>query len=81
MEMRCPWRLHGDLHTPAKGGIVQFKCRSRLCGAKRGVVIIHRFSTEDAKLIETLRFRDPAFREKEVRNGGYHAKEAQLGRG
>jgi len=54
MQLRCENKLQGVLEE----GIVELKCSSRFCGAKSGVVVIHRFSTESGKLIGTSRFRD-----------------------
>jgi len=41
------------------GEILEVKCRSGRCGAKRGVVVLHRFDIRTSKLVDTLRFRDP----------------------
>jgi hypothetical protein len=41
------------------GGIVEVKCRNGQCGARRGVVVLHRFDGRTGQLVETLRFRDP----------------------
>lgn len=56
--MRCEYKLLGIINKPAIGGIVELKCSSRFCGAKAGVVVLHRFSTETGKLLGTSRFRD-----------------------
>lgn len=55
MELRCDHRLHGHID----GEVIEFSCRSRLCGKRPGVVVIHRFSLITGKLIETKRFREP----------------------
>lgn len=55
MELRCDHRLHGHIDE----GVIEFSCRSRLCGKRPGVVVIHRFDVTTGKLIETRRFRDP----------------------
>lgn len=46
----------------ATENIVTFKCRSNRCGARRGTVVLHRFSTVSGALLGTSRFRDPGYR-------------------
>lgn len=58
MDLRCPHKLLGVIVAPAAGGIVELKCGSRFCGARSGVVVLHRFSTEDGRLINTKQFKD-----------------------
>lgn len=66
MEMRCQHKLHGIID----GDVIEVKCGSALCGAKPGVVVLHRFSASNGGLIETRRFKDPTYR-----------KESSSGRG
>lgn len=54
-EFRCPSKLHGAMDDE---GFFEVKCRSRFCGAKPGVVVLHRFKVS-GELIETVRFKDP----------------------
>jgi len=58
MDMRCEHKLLAIIVTPAPGGEIELKCSSRFCGAGAGVVVLHRFSTENGDLIGTSRFRD-----------------------
>jgi hypothetical protein len=58
VDLRCEHKLLGVLLEPAPDGVVELKCSSRFCGARAGVVVLHRFSTETGKLIGTSRFRD-----------------------
>jgi hypothetical protein len=55
MELRCQHRINAVID----GDVIEISCRSRLCGKRPGVVVIHRFSVTTGKLIETKRFRDP----------------------
>jgi hypothetical protein len=65
MELRCPNGIKfGELSTE----FIEVKCRSKRCGAKPGIVVLHRF-THSGELVKTLRFRDPAFRKEVTRNG------------
>jgi hypothetical protein len=53
--MRCLNSLHGLIF----GGAVEVKCRSRRCGARSGVVVLHRFDLDTGELIDTRMFKDP----------------------
>lgn len=55
MDLRCPYKLHGLLHAD---GVLEVRCKSRKCGAKPGVVVIHRFKIPSGELIDTRRHRD-----------------------
>jgi len=58
VELRCEHKiLHGILDT--KNHVVEFKCRSARCGARPGVVVIHRFDALTGVLLRTDRFKDP----------------------
>lgn len=61
IELRCQNKMHGILSDE---GIVEVKCDSRKCGARPGVIVLHRFSLADGSPIETLRFKNP---DKEVK--------------
>jgi hypothetical protein len=68
-ELRCD---NGILFGILDGEqVIEFKCRSRRCGARLGVVVIHYFSVVDGLLVKTDLFKDPATtNKKEVQNGG-----------
>lgn len=65
MELRCEHKLVGVL---TDDGVLEVKCNSRFCGHEPGVVVIHRFSVEDGKLIETKRYKDTPVITKELKN-------------
>lgn len=54
-ELRCDAKLHGIIIGDE---VIEVQCRSRFCGYKPGIVVLHRFSTVDGELVETLRFKD-----------------------
>ncbi len=58
MELRCAFKLHGILLT-SSCGTLEVKCDSQLCGASKGLIILHRFDLETGDLSETLRFKQP----------------------
>lgn len=60
-ELRCAGKLQAKLLDD--GDIIEIKCDSRVCGAGRGVVVLHQFNLVTGE-VKTLRFRDPACREK-----------------
>ena len=55
MDLRCP----GKKQAALVGDLIEVKCDSRICGAGRGVVVLHRFHPVSGELVETKRFRDP----------------------
>jgi hypothetical protein len=64
MDLHCE---NGIKFAELHDGILEVKCRSRRCGAKRGeTVVIHSFSAYDGSLIETRVFRDPTFQNRRV---------------
>jgi hypothetical protein len=68
MELRCDSRiLHGIMVTEGSG-VLEIPCRSRWCGKRPGVVVLHRFNVCSGELIETLRFSEPEL-SKEGSNG------------
>lgn len=67
--LRCDAKLHGIL---VGDGLIEVKCQSRFCGAKRGVVVLHRFSMSDGNIVTTLRFREP----ENPREEGEHARDS-----
>lgn len=65
MELRCDSSiLHGIMVAE---GVLELPCRSRWCGKRPGVVVLHRFNIQTGELVETLRFSEPKV-EKEGRN-------------
>lgn len=55
-DLRCPYKRHGILISSST---LEVKCSSALCGAKPGVVVLHRFDLETGDLTETVRFKEP----------------------
>jgi hypothetical protein len=55
VKLRCS----GTTHAHLDGEVLEVKCDSRICGAERGVVVLHRFSTATGQLLETKKFSDP----------------------
>jgi hypothetical protein len=55
-EIRCRGKLHGIL---IGNDTVEIKCRSALCGAKSGVVVLHEFNVHTGQIIKTRKFADP----------------------
>lgn len=70
-ELRCGSRI---LHGKHEDGILEVTCRSRWCGKRPGVVIVHRFDLQTNELIETRQFKEP----KEVTNHGSSDASAAL---
>lgn len=59
MDVRCPGKKHAEVIEPAEGGLIDIKCDSRICGAGRGRVVIHRFTTATGALVATRTYRTP----------------------
>jgi hypothetical protein len=58
VDMRCANKKHAVLTTPSTDeGVVEFRCDSRWCGAGNGVIVLHRFSTVDGRLMDTHKYR------------------------
>lgn len=56
-ELRCP---NGILFGTFDDGIIEVKCRSARCGARAGVVILHRFDIHNLDVpLVTMVFQDP----------------------
>ena len=60
MELRCGSKI---LHCEIDGDTIKVACRSRWCGKRRGVTVIHHFDKNTGSLIETTRFADPTTNE------------------
>ena len=57
-DLRCiSKKRHGILD--AEGHTLEVKCNSRICGAQRGVVVLHRFNLLTGELIETHKYKEP----------------------
>ena len=54
-ELRCPSKKHAELAD----GLIEVKCNSRFCGARDGVVVLHRFDALTGDLVVTNQFKDP----------------------
>jgi len=61
VELRCSTKMHGLIEE----GCIEVRCRSKLCGAQSGVVIIHRFSIDSGELVDTRKFLTPSRRVKD----------------
>ena len=58
-ELRCPNRkLFGVIDQ--EDGVLEVKCNSNRCGARVGVVILHRFDIHKGIFLETRSFLDPS---------------------
>lgn len=55
-ELRCPNRI---LFGVLDDRVIEVKCKSNRCGARAGVVILHRFNADTGDFLETKVFRDP----------------------
>jgi len=54
MELRCESKKHGELIEP--GQTIEIKCDSRFCGARPGVIVLHKFDVTSGELVGTNRF-------------------------
>lgn len=59
MDLRCS---SGIKFAELEGDVLSVKCRSRICGAERGTVVIHEFDIRSGQELRTRIFRDPAVR-------------------
>jgi hypothetical protein len=59
MELRCDHTMHGILNN----GTIEVKCGNSRCGARSGVVVLHRFDLKTGQLIGTDRYKDPVRKE------------------
>lgn len=57
--LRCPSKKHAVLISDH---VIEVKCNSRFCGARRGVVVLHRFDLISLQMT-THTFTDPARKE------------------
>lgn len=73
VELRCQFTMHGILLGE---DTIEMKCHHFRCGARAGTVVLHRFDAITGDLVETLRFKDPNW--KEVRKNGASNKRTPL---
>ena len=69
MELRCDWKKHAILIL--EKGLVEVSCDSQLCGRRKGVVVLHRFSVSTGELVETKRYREPPINRREETSANY----------
>jgi hypothetical protein len=70
MELRDEeGNLQAVFHPP---DILEIKCRSRLCGAQPGVIVLHRWKLPEGTL-ETKRYKDPARAGREEASASDHS--------
>jgi len=55
MDLRCHAKKHGTIND----GVIEIKCKSRWCGVRPGVIVIHRWSTTTGEPLKDLRFKEP----------------------
>jgi hypothetical protein len=55
VDLRCDGKLHGRVEDT----VFEVTCKSRFCGWKPGVVVLHRFSVVSGELINTRLFKNP----------------------
>lgn len=55
-ELRCDHAMHAIITDE---GDIEVVCRSRYCGSRSGVVVLHRFSSQSGKLLSTRKYRNP----------------------
>ena len=60
MELRCGSGILHGIMVSAGTGILEVPCRSRWCGKRAGVVVLHRFQLDTGELVGTLRFSEPS---------------------
>jgi len=61
MELRCDSKKHGELIVP--GEVIEVKCDSRFCGAKGGVIVLHKFDVHSGELLDTNKYNTNIRRE------------------
>lgn len=55
MDLRCDGKLHGKVDD----GVIEVTCKSRFCGWRPGIVVLHRFDLASGELTGTQRFKNP----------------------
>lgn len=56
MDLRCE---NGIKFGEINDGVLEVKCRSNRCGARQGIVVIHRYDCLTGRPLRTRRFKDP----------------------
>lgn len=56
IDIRCPSKKFAVL---VDENTLEIKCSSRFCGAKPGVVVLHRYNTQTGELLDTSKYKDP----------------------
>jgi len=64
MELRCEHTMHGIVEE----NVLEVKCKNNLCGARSGVIVLHRFDITTGMLLSTNKYKDPM--KKEVKASG-----------
>lgn len=64
IELRCGGTMHGKLSLV--DGKLEVKCGRRICGARRGVVVLHTFDINSGDMVGTQKYADP------IREGDLH---------
>ena len=60
MDLRCPAKKFAELVKPSQDeGFIEVSCPSRFCGRHFSTLVIHRFSTQTGKLLDTMYFKSP----------------------
>jgi hypothetical protein len=54
-SLRCQSKKHAELISDH---VIEVKCSSRFCGARRGVVVLHRFNLTTGEMT-TRKFSEP----------------------
>lgn len=58
MELRCTARiLHGIVNGAS--GSIEVTCKSKRCGKRPGVVVLHTFNMSTGELVNTKLFKEP----------------------
>lgn len=60
IELRCP---NGIKFAELRDGLIEVKCRSRMCGHWVGAVVIHIFNAKTGELVDTKQYRQPVRQE------------------
>lgn len=56
MELRCDAKI---LHGITEGDTVEVTCKSKWCGKRPGVVVLHTFNIRTGELLTTRKFAEP----------------------
>lgn len=56
VDLRCDGTLYGQL---TDGRWLEVKCKRRICGYRKGMVILHTIDLQTQKVVSTKRFAEP----------------------